>query len=96
MVGKIAAKNQLTNLKKILSNCETGLLDNSVDTVLLYDTFHDLSDPYRVLNELYRVLKPEGILSFSDHHMKENEIISKVTNRGFFRLLKKGEKTYSF
>ena len=36
------------------------------------------------------------ILSFSDHHMKENEIVSKVTNRGLFRLLRKGERTYTF
>jgi hypothetical protein len=28
--------------------------------------------------------------------MKENEIISKVTSRGLFKLLKKGEKTYNF
>lgn len=32
-----------------------------------------------VLKELHRVLKPSGILSFSDHHMGENEIISKRT-----------------
>jgi hypothetical protein len=42
------------------------------------------------------VLEPSGILSFSDHHMKENEIISKLTNNGLFRLLRKGERTYSF
>jgi len=49
-----------------------------------------------VLEELRRVLKPDGILSFSDHHMKENEIVSKVTSRGLFRLSRKGKRTYSF
>jgi ubiquinone/menaquinone biosynthesis C-methylase UbiE len=72
------------------------LPDNSVDAVILYDTFHNFGDPNGVLEELYRVLKPKGILSFSDHHMKENEIESKVTNGGLFRLLRKGKKTYSF
>ena len=95
-VQSIASKKQLTNVETIHSDCKTGLPDNSVDVVLLYDTFHDLSDPNGVLEELHRVLKPNGILSFNDHHMKENEIISKVTDKGLFGLLRKGEKTYSF
>lgn len=96
LVKKIAVKKQLPNVETILSERKTGLPDDSIDVVLLYDTFHDLSDPNMVLEKLHRVLKPNGILSFSDHHMKENEIISKVTNSGLFRLLRKGERTYSF
>ena len=83
-------------METICSDCNTGLPDNSVDVVLLYDTLHSLSDPNGVLEELRRVLKPDGILSFSDHHMKENEIVSKVTSRGLFRLSRKGKRTYSF
>jgi ubiquinone/menaquinone biosynthesis C-methylase UbiE len=96
MVKKIAVNKQLPNVETILSDCKTGLPDDSIDVVLLYDTFHDLSDPNMALEELHRVLKPNGILSFSDHHMKENEIISKVTDNELFRLLRKGEWTYSF
>jgi ubiquinone/menaquinone biosynthesis C-methylase UbiE len=96
MVQKIVSKKQLTNVETIHSECKTGLSDSSVDVVLLYDTFHALRDPNGVLEELHRVLKPDGILSFSDHHMKENEIISKVTIRGLFKLSKKDKTTYSF
>lgn len=96
MVKKIVAKNLMRNVETILSDCSTGLPDDSMDAVLLYDVFHDLTDPNRVLEELYRVLKPNGVLSFSDHHMKEDEIMSKLTNRGLFALLKKGKRTYSF
>jgi len=95
-VRNIASKKQLANVETICSDCETGLPDGRVDVVLLYDTFHTLSDPNRILEELHRVLKPNGLLSFSDHHMKESEIIVKVTGKGLFRLLKKDEKTYSF
>ena len=95
-VQSIASKNQLTLVETICSDCKTGLPDNSVDVVLLYDTFHNLGDPNGVLEELHRVLKSKGILSLSDHHMKENEIVSKVTNRGLFRLSRKGKRTYSF
>jgi len=95
-VQRIASKKRLTNVETILSNCKTGLPDNSIDVVLLYDTFHDLSNPDEVLEELHRVLKPDGILSFSDHHMEEDEIASKIANRGLFKLSERGEKTYSF
>jgi ubiquinone/menaquinone biosynthesis C-methylase UbiE len=95
-VKRIAEKQGLTNVETILSDCKTGLADESIDVVLLYDTFHDLANPKEVLEELSRVLKPDGVLSFNDHHMKEQEIVQKITNDGLFKLLRKGEKAYSF
>jgi ubiquinone/menaquinone biosynthesis C-methylase UbiE len=95
-VQDIASKKQLINVETILSDCKTGLPDKSLDVVLLYDAFHHLSDPATILEELYRVLKPDGILSLSDHHMKENEIVAAVTNSGLFRLSRKGQRTYTF
>jgi ubiquinone/menaquinone biosynthesis C-methylase UbiE len=95
-VKDIASKKKLANVETILSDCQTGLPDNSLDVVLLYDIFHHLSDRDKVLKELHRVLKPDGVLSFSDHHMEEDEIVSAVTNSGFFSLSRKGQRTYSF
>ncbi len=96
MVNKIVAKNKLKNVKTILSDCATGLKNEKLDVVLLYDVFHDLSDQNAALNEFYRVLKPNGQLSFSDHHMQENDITSKITEAGLFKLQKKKQHTYSF
>ena len=95
-VQKTAARKTITNVKTIESDCKTGLRENHVDVVLLYDTFHDLSDPDDVLSELHRVVKSGGILSFSDHHMNEKDILTNVTDTGLFKLLTKGKKTYSF
>ena len=95
-VQRIVSHKGMTNVKTIQSDCNTGLPDNSMDVVLLYDTFHDLSQPNDVLQELHRILKPGGILSFSDHHMKEQEILARVTNEDLFKLSRKGKKTYSF
>jgi ubiquinone/menaquinone biosynthesis C-methylase UbiE len=92
----IIAKKRLANVETIQSDCKTGLPDTSVDVVLLYDIFHDLDDTNCVLAELHRILKQEGILSFSDHHLKENEVMSGVTRNGLFKLLRKGPTTYSF
>jgi ubiquinone/menaquinone biosynthesis C-methylase UbiE len=95
-VQGIASKKKLANVETILSDCKTGLHRNSLDAVLLYDVLHHLSDPHKVLKELHRVLKPDGILSFSDHHMKEREILAEVANGGLFRPQRKGRKTYTF
>jgi ubiquinone/menaquinone biosynthesis C-methylase UbiE len=95
-VKKIAARKGIENIETIESDCSTGLPDNGVDTVLLYDVFHNLARPDDILRELHRVLKPGGTLSFSDHHMKEEEVITGVTGTGMFRFVKKGKKTYSF
>lgn len=96
MVKKIVVQNKLVNVKTILSTCSTGLPDEELDAVLLYDVFHDLEEPNEVLTEISRVLKPNGLLSFNDHHLKEDEIINRVTGTGQFELLKKSEHNYSF
>lgn len=96
MVKNEVEKNGLKNVKTILSDCATNLPDERADVVLLYDVFHDLEDKEAVLQELHRVLKHKGLLSFSDHHLKEQIILSRLTDAKLFRLLKKGKYTYSF
>jgi ubiquinone/menaquinone biosynthesis C-methylase UbiE len=95
-VQDIASKKQLANVETILSDCQTGLPNNSLDVVVLYDAFHHLSKSGVVLKELYRLLKPDGILSFNDHHMNESKILAEVTNSGLFKLSRKGQRTYTF
>jgi len=95
-VKKKTARKGIKNIVTIESDCSTGLPTNGVDTILLYDVFHGLTRPDDVLQELHRILKPGGTLSFSDHHMKEAEILARVTGGGMFRLVRKGKKTYSF
>lgn len=93
---EIACKHGLHNVVTIQSDCRTGLVNGSIDAVLLYDIFHDLTNQTDVLEELHHILKPGGVLSFSDHHLSEAGIISGVAQGGFFELAGKGEKTYTF
>jgi ubiquinone/menaquinone biosynthesis C-methylase UbiE len=95
-IQDIAGKKGLKNIETIFSDCATGLPDSSIDIILLYDIFHMLGNPDKVLKELYRVLKSNGKLSFSDHHMKENDIKIKVSSNGLFKLQKRGKRTYTF
>ena len=49
-----------------------------------------------VLKELHKVLKPEGAMYFSDHHMKEPQILPALTENGLFKLMGKGRMTFRF
>jgi ubiquinone/menaquinone biosynthesis C-methylase UbiE len=93
---KLASTKQLKNVKPLQSEGSTGLPDNSLDVALLYDSFHELDQPDAVLKELHRILKPGGILSFRDHHMKEEEFLPKLKKGNLFEFSRKGEKTYTF
>jgi ubiquinone/menaquinone biosynthesis C-methylase UbiE len=95
-VQRLTSKKGITNVQTILSDCKTGLPPNTINVILLYDILHDLNNVSDVLAELHRTLKPGGILSVSDHHLKEREIISRITVGGLFRLSAKHERTYSF
>lgn len=95
-VKALVAKNQLNNVETVLSDGPTGLPDNSVDVVLLYDVLHHLKPLEDILAELHRVLKPGGTLSMSDHHLKGDDITARMTGSGYFTLFSKGEKVYNF
>ena len=92
----VASKKRLKNIETIQSDCATGMENETIDVAFLYDILHDLSEPDRVLEELHRVLKPGGTLSVNDHHLKENQIISKITRTGLFKLRKRGRRTNNF
>jgi ubiquinone/menaquinone biosynthesis C-methylase UbiE len=95
-VRKLSLRKRLTNVLTICSHCQTGLADGEVDVVLLYDVLHDVRDPGPLLDELHRVLKPKGVLSVSDHHLRESGIVSLLTRGDLFRLLSAGKWTCAF
>jgi ubiquinone/menaquinone biosynthesis C-methylase UbiE len=96
MVKEKAQKEELQNIKTILSSCSTSLPDDNLDLIIFFDVFHDLANHKEVLKELHRVLKPDGNMCFSDHHMKEEDIIEGLTGEGMFILKRKGKRTFDF
>jgi ubiquinone/menaquinone biosynthesis C-methylase UbiE len=95
-VENLVRNRGIENIQTILSDCDTGLNDRQVDVILLFDIFHMFDDPNRILKELHRVLKNEGILSFSDHHMGVEGIVDGMTGNRLFKLIGSGEYIYSF
>jgi ubiquinone/menaquinone biosynthesis C-methylase UbiE len=95
-VENLVRNRGIANIQTILSDCDTGLNDKQIDVILLFDIFHMFEDPNRILKELHRVLKDEGILSFSDHHMGAEGIVEGMTGNRLFKLIGSGEYIYSF
>ena len=91
-----ASLEKLSNIVPVQADSPEGLETESFDVVILYDIFHDFSTSDAMLHEFHRVMKPDAVLSFSDHHMKEEAILSGVTEGGLFELSKKGSRTFTF
>jgi ubiquinone/menaquinone biosynthesis C-methylase UbiE len=95
-INKQANRKQITNIETILTDCNTGLETESVDIVLLFDVIHLFKQPEKIFTEMYRVLKPNGILSVLNPHMTDEAIIEKVVSNSSFKLDQKVTKTFSF
>jgi ubiquinone/menaquinone biosynthesis C-methylase UbiE len=95
-VQRLAARRGFSNIQTILGSNMAGFGTRSIDIVLLYDVLHDIDEPMPTLRELRRVLKSEGVLSVSDHHLSEEVLLAKITTGGCFRLTGRGTRTYRF
>jgi len=89
-VDKRARKENLANVKAILSGRDTGLPDESVDAILLYDAFHLMPDKQALLKELHRVLKPDGFLSIDYEHMIREDFVETLNAGSLFSIEAQG------
>jgi len=95
-VQRAANQQGFGNIRTILGGSVTDLPRGCVDMTLLYDVLHDLQEPGLILGELHRVLKPRGVLSVSDHHMKKEPLLSMITGDGLFLLAGGNRRTFQF
>jgi ubiquinone/menaquinone biosynthesis C-methylase UbiE len=95
-VSEAASRRGLRNIRTILGGGPADLAGGSVDVVLLYDVLHGLPEPGPILAEFYRVLKPRGVLSVSDHHMKKEPLLSTLAGDGLFLLAGRNRRTFQF
>lgn len=95
-VRKRSGRENLLNVKTILSGLDTGLPDESVDVVLLYDVFHYVGDREALLRELHRILKTDGLLSVIPDHMSDAELLDTVQDEGLFSLQPRHTQSFEF
>jgi SAM-dependent methyltransferase len=103
-VGERARKEQLQNVKTILSKADDPLLPaGSVDAVLLLKTYHEVAQPVVLLRNLRAALRPGAKVGVIDRngdgedHGVGREIVIREAKEAGFELLKqcdfvKGDK----
>ena len=82
-VQRLASAEGLTNIHGIHTDCRTGLAPRSVDIAPIYDALHDVEDKPAILDEIARVLKSEGTLSYRDHTLNGPALLSLMEASGF-------------
>ena len=85
-------KYKLKNIETIFSDCDTFLDDNTIDIVFLHNTFPMIENKKRVLNEIHRVLKINGKLSYTSRIGSRLVVKNRMTNKELIDILTKEYK----
>jgi ubiquinone/menaquinone biosynthesis C-methylase UbiE len=83
-VQKKIDRKGMKNIRPTITNASnTGLPEQSVDLVFMFGLPHIVGGQENVLSEMYRVLKPGGILSFKKTRGSDEEFINDVERARF-------------
>lgn len=86
-----AAKEQLSNIRTVRGREDDPLLPkSSVDAVLVLKTYHEISEPIRLMRNLRRSLNPGALVgiidrngSGDDHGLDDRKVIREMARAGF-------------
>jgi len=88
MVKKMAERENLVNIEMILiDSYNTGIGDSTADLVLLGDTLHMIEDCNKLLREIHRILKQNGVLFMNPGHMKLSKAIEILESSHIFTIV---------
>jgi len=91
-VRRAAIHRGISNITVIPGDHPDEVPAQSVDFVLLYDILHIRPFPewMTTLTFIHRMLKPQGMLSIRDHHLKKTDLVSPMDGTGLFRFVRHG------
>lgn len=104
-IKKKIRKNGLNNIKTLLIEEGKGLPDESIDIALLFNVIFMVQDKEKILDELHRILKNDGVISivnsglvskFKSKEVAENQIIDLLTGSKEFMLFEKTGLNFNF
>ena len=86
-----AEKEGLDNIVTLLSsgNVDIPIENETLNHVLLIDVLQEISDKEPLLEEIHRILKPDGLMTVYPMHIDSNEVIRVASN---VKLILKGRK----
>jgi SAM-dependent methyltransferase len=85
---ELASSKGLHNIETMLidtSNISLKLADESVDVILLYDVLHEIDDKPGLFEELYRILRPDGLFSVFPMHIGTEKCLDIINSLGLFQ-----------
>ena len=93
-VEKIGSKN----ISVILENVtQTSLKDNSTNIAFFFGVFHNLTKIIDdVITEMYRILKPEGLMSIQKSAKPIDKHMNQITESGKFELVESKKRVVIF
>lgn len=91
-VRKKISKYQLTNVETVLAKNITMIKDNVADKIIAIDMFHMVKETDIFLKELHRLVKKDGTLFISIHHMSSEDVQRKILDSKLWEI--KGEIDY--
>lgn len=95
-VKRAAEKKRINNITTIPGSGIGTLPEQTIDMILLFDTLHDIAEPVPVLTGMHRVLKPDGHLAVTDHHLEGESLVTAVTSSGLFTVANCNHPIYRF
>ena len=84
-------KHGLSNIKPILGNAaNSGLQEGSIDLAFILGLRYIAGGLSNLILEMYRILKPRGILSFEKTTGSDDKLVMEVERAGFINTEKRG------
>ena len=67
VITRRVKRENLLNVKPLLGTAKNpGLPNNIIDAVLIVDAYHEMEDPVKLLQNVARSLKPQGLIGVAD------------------------------
>ena len=84
---KLIISMQLVNVIPVLAtDYESGLPSGIADRVFAIDMFHAIDNTIQFLNELYRIVKPDGVLYIDYGHQLKERALDKIKKANLFEI----------
>ena len=92
IIEKKITKYNLQNVKSIITENGTGLPNESIDVVLLFNVIFMIKNQEKLIDELHRVLKKGGIISIVNNGLGSRFKSKQVAGESLIKIVCKNKK----